>query len=80
MGGQTCLYHPGMLFQDVYSDFLQLRHLLQRIEFGYGDVELNFKEIEQKYSTYAVSVVIIAFAHIKKYLKQSLIGNRGLKL
>ena len=73
MGGQTCLYHPGMLFQDVYSDFLQLRHLLQRIEFGYGDVELNFKEIEQKYSTYAVSVVIIAFAHNAKMLYQRLL-------
>ena len=75
MRGQPCLYHQGMLFQDVYNNFLQLRHLLQRMEVGYGDVELNFKEIEQKYSTYAVSVVIIAFAYNSKLLYHCLLES-----
>lgn len=74
--GDFCpyIYCSGMTYLNVYYHFLHLRHLLQRIEFAYGDIETNFKEIEQNYSTYAVSVMIITYSFDSKKMYQCMLG------
>lgn len=68
------IYHTGMSYRDIYERFVQLRHLLQRIEFGYGDIAENFNVIEREYSVYAVSVMIIAYSYDSKKIYERILG------
>lgn len=67
------IYYKGMTYSEVYYRFLHLRHLLQRIEFLHGNKFENFKEIESDYSTYAVAVMIIAFAYNSRKVYKSML-------
>ena len=65
---QPYFYNTDMSYQDLYFHFVELRHLLQRIEFAYGNIEENFQIILQEYSIYAVVVMLLTFAIDRKRL------------
>lgn len=64
LGLDTVIYKDGMSYNEVYTRYKGLRHLIKRIEFRHGDYEENCAELLENYSTSAVAIMLMT--HVVK--------------
>lgn len=58
---KNALYQQGMSYEEVYTRFSHLRHLIKRLSLKNGEYDANKRELELSYSAYAISRIRNAY-------------------
>lgn len=68
------IYDNGMSYQQVYSRFQHVRHLIKRVEFEHGNFAENAAELMRDYSICAIATVILAYGVRRKTVYDRLLS------